>query len=385
MEENLQKINYKNYVIVGRPNVGKSSIFNFVVGKNEAFVKDEEGTTVDWRSKKIGNIILWDTPGVFKIENLPPCEKIDRIFFVVENNILEYDKKIFLELRKKYEVFVIINKMDLEKGRVFDEDYRFFGNFIKISLKNRIGLNNLREIFFEEYENVEENEKKIWAIIGKPNVGKSSLVNLMAGKDVNKVADFEGTTKEFLPVDIDEKILLDTPGQRGRALFPRYSDIFGVIVILDLKQERQDLRLIGMAVDRRRPVIVVINKVDLAKKEGKNNEAKTVEEKISNFWDIPVLKISCKTKKGIENVLKSIKNIEESYGKRIKTALLNEWLNTEIRKIEPRIKFITQIDVGPPKFFVDFHLESHKERMLKRRLAKKFGFEGLAIQIKYKE
>lgn len=374
-------VEYKNYILVGRPNVGKSSIFNFLIGKHEAFVRDEDGTTVDWRSKKVGNIVLWDTPGVFKLDELPPCDKIDKIFFVVENNILEYDKKFYIELKKRFDVFVIVNKMDLEKNNNFQEEYRFFGDCAKISLKNRTGLNDLRDVFFEDYVNIEEPTKKIWAVIGKPNVGKSSLINLMAKKNVNKVADYEGTTKEFLPVDVDEKILLDTPGQRNRPLFPQYSDIFGIIVVLDLKQERQDLRLIGMAAERKRPIIVVINKIDLAKKD----EVKIVEEKISRFWDLPIIKISCISKRGVDSIMDTIKNIEINYSKRIKTFTLNDWLRTDIRKIESRVKFITQIEVSPPKFFVDCRLETHKEKMLKRRLAKKFGFEGVHIELKYKE
>jgi GTP-binding protein len=370
----------KNYILVGRPNVGKSSIFNFLIKKNEAIVRDEDGTTQDWRSKKIGNITLWDTPGIFKLEELPPC-KVDKIFFVIENNVIDYDRKLFIELKRKFDVVVIVNKIDLEKSMYHSENFSFFGEVLKISLKSRIGLHVLADTFFEDYVNIQEDEKKTWAIIGKPNVGKSSLVNLLAKKYVNKVADYNGTTKEFLPVHIDEKILLDTPGQRRRALFPRYENIFGIIFVIDLKQERQDLRLIGMTVDRRKPIIIVINKIDLAKKD----EVKKVEDSIKKFWDIPIIKMSCLRKKGFNSILENIELIEENFYKRIKTAQLNAWLNAEIKSVEPRLKFISQIEVGPPRFFVDFKLEDHKERMLKRRLAKKFGFEGVNIEIRYKE
>ncbi len=370
----------KNYVLVGRPNVGKSSLFNFIIKKHEAFVRDEDGTTKDWRSKKVGNFVFWDTPGVFKIESLPPV-KIDRVFLVLENNILNYDKKLYLELKKKYDVCVIINKIDL--GHDQSQDYNFFKDCVEISLKNRIGLEKLKYYIFANdfIENTQEKyAKKIWAIMGKPNVGKSSITNILAKKDLHKVEDFEGTTKEFLPVELDDEIVLDTPGQRNRALFPKYSNVFGVVFVIDLKAQRQDLKMIGLIYDRRKPVIVVINKTDLAK----GNEIKDIEERISRFWDVPIMSISCAKNMNVVKIHDMIRQQEESYYKRIKTSELNDWLRKEIMLVEPKLKFMTQIEVGPPKFFLDYRLSEDKERMLRRRLAKKFGFTGIPILFQYK-
>lgn len=372
----------KNYVFVGRPNVGKSSLFNFFIGKHEAFVKDEDGTTIDWRSKNVGNVVFWDTPGVFKISDLPPVE-IDKIIFVIEPNVLNYDKQLYLELKKKFDVVVIVNKVDLvgsnSSFNTFD-DYSFFGDPVFVSLKNRIGFNDLKRIVDTNSHEV-ENIKKIWAIMGKPNVGKSSITNLLAKKELHKVEDYEGTTKECLPVELDDEVLVDTPGQRRKALFPKYSNIFGIVFVIDLKVQRQDLKTLGLMFERRKPMFVVINKIDIAK----GNEIKEIEEKITKFWDVPILKISCANKKNIEKIEDMMKQQEANYEKRIKTSQLNAWLREEIMLIEPRLKFMTQIETMPPKFFLDTKLDDHKERMLKRRLSKKFEFSGIPILFQYKK
>lgn len=371
----------QNYVIVGRPNVGKSSLFNFFLGHHEAFIKDEDGTTQDWRSKRVGDVVFWDTPGVYKFDTLPPVE-IDKIFLVIENNILNDDKKLYIELKKRYEnVVVIINKIDLAK-KFDNEDYALFEQYVEISLKNRIGLSHLKQHIKSSKEaSNPENGKKIWAIIGKPNVGKSNLINLLAKKDLHKVEDFEGTTKEFLPVEISEEILLDTPGQRKKPIFPQYTNVFGAIFMVDLKFERQDLKMIGLVHKRRKPIIVVINKIDKAK----GNEVTEIENKIKKLWDIPIIKTSCLKKQNVEQVLKLIQRQEENYKKRIKTSELNSWLTNNISKIAPRIKFITQIESSPPKFFVDCKLEEHTQKMLKRKLMREFGFEGIPVTINLKK
>jgi len=372
----------KNFVFVGRPNVGKSSLFNFFIGKHEAFVKDEEGTTIDWRSKSVGDVVFWDTPGVFKISNLPPVE-IDKIIFVIEPNVLNYDKQIYLELKKKFNVVVVVNKVDLvSANNSFDffDDYSFFSNPIFVSLKNRIGFDGLKRIVERNLVEV-DNAKKVWAIIGKPNVGKSSITNLLAKKELHRVEDYEGTTKECLPVELDDEVLVDTPGQRKKALFPKYSNIFGIVFVIDLKVQRQDLKMLGLMYDRRKPMFVVINKIDMAKA----NEIKEIEDKITKFWDVPILKISCANKKNIDKIEQMMRNQEINYEKRIKTSQLNAWLREEIILIEPRLKFMTQIETMPPKFFLDTKLDDHKERMLKRRLSKKFEFGGVPILFQYKK
>ena len=373
MEKLLEQQEY-NIVLIGRPNVGKSSVFNFLVNITEAYVKDEEGTTLDWRSKKVDNIRFWDTPGVFDVKHLPPCE-IHEVFFVVENNILNIDKQLFLLLKRKFKnIFVLVNKVD--KGV---EDYSFFGDCLEISVTSRYNLRKLVDHVNKNKKNEEEVDKKIWAILGRPNVGKSTLVNKFLNKDLHKVEDKEGTTKEFLPVDFDEKVLLDTPGQRRRAKFPHYSNVFGVMFVTDLRNEKHDYKVINMLIKRNKPVFVVLNKIDLEK----NNEIKTIEAKFKKFFDIPILKISCQKGTGIKNVQKQIDIMEANYSKRINTSVLNEWLTREVKRVEPRVKFITQVATSFPKFFVDYQLETHKEKMLKRKLMRDFGFLGIPVEIKY--
>lgn len=378
MDENI-----KNYVLVGRPNVGKSSLFNFLVKKHEAFVRDEEGTTVDWRSKKFGNIIFWDTPGVFDIEQMPPCN-VDKIIFVIEHNVLTYDKEIYKALQRKYkDILVVVNKIDKSKNQL-QESYDFFQNRVLISLKNRIGLDDLKKglNLKNHYDDKADvvNGKKIWAVVGKPNVGKSSLINLLAKKEIHKVEDFEGTTKEFLPVDLEDNVLLDTPGQRHKANFPKYSNVFGILFVMDLKQERQDLRLLDMLHKRLKPIIVLINKTDLAT----GDKIKKAEEKISKLWNIPIMRISCKSGFNVAKLDEMIVKQENDFASRIKTSELNAWLKKDVYHAEPKLKFITQIDTCPPKFFLDYKLDTDKERMFKKRLTNHFHLKGIPILLKYK-
>lgn len=375
--KNLENLKLFNIVLIGRPNVGKSSVFNFLVSKNEAVVKDEEGTTLDWRYKQIGNLMIWDSPGVFKLSNIP-CKKIDIIYFVTDNNILNVDKEMYYILKQKYKILVIVNKADIDE----DFDYSFFEDYIKISIKSRYNLYKLKNIMMENYENYEIEEKKTWAVLGKPNVGKSSLINKILKFDLHRVKDEEGTTKEFLPVDIDSNILLDTPGQRKKAIFPKYSNIFGIILVTDLQSERQDLRLISLAMNRNKPIFLVINKIDLAK------NSKQIDEIINKFkklFCIKIIKISCIKNFGIDNVLKVIKNMEYNFFKRIKTRELNDWLVNNIKAIEPRIKFVSQVETAYPKIYCDYKLSEDKERMFKKKLAQYFDFIGIPIKCVYEK
>jgi predicted GTPase len=152
--------------------------------------------------------------------------------------------------------------------------------------------------------------------------------------------------------------------------------------MVDLKFERQDLKIIDLMHKRRKPIIIVINKIDQAKS---NKQITEIENKITKFWDIPILKISCLKKQNIHQILEVIKNQEIMYETRIKTSLLNIWLKENISKIAPRIKFITQIETAPPKFFVDCQLEEHTQRMLKRKLMREFGFQGIPVFIQMKK
>jgi GTP-binding protein len=364
---------HKHFVLIGRPNSGKSSIINFLLKKREAKVRDEEGTTQDWREVKFDGFSIWDTPGVFKIESMPPCE-IYKVLFVVENHVLEIDKVLYRKLRSKYDSSVIVNKIDLGY-----EDYSYFHDYVAISAKQSINIEGLKRVLEVDRLIKDEAKTRLWAFIGKPNVGKSSIINALIKQDRHKVKDEEGTTKEFLPINIDSDYFLDTPGQRGKAEFPQYADVFGLIVVLDLKQERQDLRIIDLAIKRRRPTIIVLNKIDL--EDG--NKIKTVMDKINLFWDLPIIKTSCIKGRGIEELRRKKEKMEEVYFSRIKTHDLNEWLNVNIRKVEPKIKYMSQIESAPPKFYIDCELKADKEKMVKRRLAREFGLEGIPILIKF--
>lgn len=364
-----------NVVLVGRPNVGKSSIFNFLISKNEARVEDEDGTTIDWRSHQVGNIVLWDSPGNLQLQSLPVTPNL--LYFVVENLILDYDKRLYLQLKSKYpNILVIINKID--KGEDFD--YSFFDNYITISLRSRFNIFKFKSLFLDNYVELPQKDKKIWAILGKPNVGKSSLINALLDYDLHKVEDFEGTTKEYLPVDIDENILVDTPGQRQHAFFPKYSNIFGIIIVTDLKNERQDLRLIGLALQRNKPVLLVINKLDLASKDILAHVTKRFE----TLFHVPIVFTSCVTKVGLSSVLKHIQRLQRNYFKRISTHLLNDWLFTEIKRFEPKLKFISQVETAYPRFYINSPILKDKEIMLRKRLSEKFDFKGIPIKFIYK-
>lgn len=355
-----------NYIIVGRPNVGKTSIFNFLIGRNEGVVRDEYGTTVDLRSNVINGVRLWDSPGIEKVEKWPIDP--DLVLFVIDNVALNCDKEMFLRLKRTgKKIITIVNKIDLGI-----EDYSFFGEHILVSISKKIGVRSLFDIFVQESD---APRKKIWAVIGRPNVGKSSLINILFGADLHKVEDKAGTTREFLPVDIDETVFLDTPGQNRQIAMPRNWNVFGVIVVVDVIKARQDLRLIGMAVEHKKPVLVVINKIDLAFE----NEYIAIEQKIKQLFDVPIVRISCLKPAKIKQLLENqMRHLEEKFVSRIKTSELNVWAN-EIKKVEPRLKYISQVETAPPLFFLDARVTVDIERMMRRRLIRHFGLLGIPI------
>ena len=375
MENTLEKQNYKNFVLIGRPNVGKSSIINFLLRKKEAKVKNEDGTTQDWREIKFEGFSIWDTPGVFKLDKMPPCD-VYKVIFVVENNILESDKELYKKIRREYSVSVVVNKVDKS-----EEDYSFFHDYTKISAMKNYNLEGLLEILEEKKLRQKMSEKKLWAFIGKPNVGKSSIINMLFKEERLNVADEEGTTKEFIALANDDFNLLDSPGQRGGIDFPKYSDIFGLIIVLDLKQEKQDLKIIDFVSKRKKPLIVVINKVDLDER-GKMAE---IQDKIKRYWGIKCVQVSCVRKTGIKSLKNSMALVEENYFKRIKTNALNVWVKDRVRPIEPKIKYLTQISTGHPKFYVDTRLVEDKKRMLINKIRNDFEFHGVPIDLVMKE
>jgi GTP-binding protein len=428
--------------IVGRPNVGKSTLFNRLIEERKAIIDDVSGVTRDriygegeWGGKKF-NII--DTGGfvprsqdVFekniRDQVMIAMEEASILFFVVDATcgITDLDDEFANILRRSpKKVFLVVNKCDnFERLMNANEFYSLgFENMFSLSAMTGSGtgevLDALVELIPDELvEKTEENIPKV-CIIGQPNVGKSSLVNALLGEDRNIVTNIAGTTRDSIHTlysKFDKKFwLIDTAGIRRKAKVHEDLEFYSVIravkavdesdvavVVFDATTElsQQDLTIFRMAVKKKRGIIICINKWDLVKKDDKTilKFEDELKRKLAPFNDIPLLFISALEK---QRIFKLVDMIEEIYGNmniKIPTAKLNEIMLKEIERYHPpavsgklvTIKYITQIPSRTPTFaFFANHpkyIGDSYKHFLENQLRKHFPLKGVPISIIFRE
>jgi len=428
--------------IVGRPNVGKSTLFNRLIEERKAIIDDVSGVTRDriygegeWGGKKF-NII--DTGGfvprsqdVFekniRDQVMIAMEEASILFFVVDATcgITDLDDEFANILRRSpKKVFLVVNKCDnFERLMNANEFYSLgFENMFSLSAMTGSGtgevLDALVELIPDELvEKTEENIPKV-CIIGQPNVGKSSLVNALLGEDRNIVTNIAGTTRDSIHTlysKFDKKFwLIDTAGIRRKAKVHEDLEFYSVIravkavdesdvavVVFDATTElsQQDLTIFRMAVKKKRGIIICINKWDLVKKDDKTilKFEDELKRKLAPFNDIPLLFISALEK---QRIFKLVDMIEEIYGNmniKIPTARLNEIMLKEIERYHPpavsgklvTIKYITQIPSRTPTFaFFANHpkyIGDSYKHFLENQLRKHFPLKGVPISIIFRE
>lgn len=429
-------------VIVGRPNVGKSTLFNRLTGSSEAIVDDVSGVTrdrkyggVEWNGKYFRLIdtggYVPNSPDLFETAIREQVEiavtEADVILFVVDAKLglNPMDREIAGMLRGSNKpIFLIVNKVDSEKDEPNIGEFYTLGisELYDISAQGGRKIGDLLDRILDHLQFPPEFEKDTRlriAIVGRPNVGKSSLTNALLGYDRSIVTNIPGTTRDSLDSIMkyygEEIILVDTAGLRRKSKISENIEFYSTVrtlkaigdcdvafILLDAQigLEKQDQRIIDEAVSRRKGIIIAVNKWDLIEKD--SNTAKRIEdqlrEKLGSIGYVPITFISALTKQRIYNLIELSKTIESERKKKIPTSELNDVLLAEIENFPPpstptgreiKIKYITQVGDNYPVFlfFANYpkHIPDNYRKYLEKIIRKNFGFTGVPFTISFKE
>ncbi|MBQ6539200.1 MAG: ribosome biogenesis GTPase Der [Bacilli bacterium] len=428
-------MNLPTVAILGRPNVGKSTLFNKIVGKKISIIEDIPGVTRDRIYEKATyqnkSFYLIDTGGIdasnldfndeIKMQAELAIEEADVIIFMVDGKegLTSNDLVVRDMLRKsKKKIIVAINKSDVKesKNNLYDFYELGFDDYIEISSIHNLGYIELMDKVtedFKEKELVEDNTTKI-SVIGRPNVGKSSLVNALLNEERMVVSDIAGTTRDSVDTKFKymnkDYILIDTAGMRKKgkiyeniekySLFRSMkaierSDICLLVINAEEGIKEHDKHIAGYAIEEGKGLIIVVNKWDKS------------EESIKDYKDLvraefqfatyaPVVFLSALTKKRISTLMPEVEKVEGSITKEIPTSLLNNVVgNAQILNQAPsykgkrlRIYFVSQTGIKPPKFTLRVNdkglVHFSYERYIENTLRQNFNLEGTPIIIQWK-
>lgn len=427
--------------VVGRPNVGKSTFFNRVVGKRVAIVEDTPGVTRDriyaeaeWQNV---HFALIDTGGIEPAsEEIIPAQMraqaeiamdtSDVIVFMVDGKagLTADDREVANMLRRTGKpVILVVNKVDTPN--LPDDFYDFYelgiGDPMPISAANMLGIGDvLEEIVksFPEGSDTEEDDSIGIAVIGKPNVGKSSIINELTGENRVIVSPIAGTTRDSIdtPLEIDgEKFtLIDTAGIRRKSKvnedIEKYSVIRAVaaiercdvcLLMIDATEgiTEQDKKIAGVAHEAGKGIVIVVNKWDLIEKDSHTmkNFQKEIDKELTFMSYAPSVFISVKDKLRVKNVIFMAKAVAENRAMRVPTGQLNALISDAILMKQPpsdkgkrlKIYYATQVGVKPPLF--SFKINSRPlmhfsyARYLENKIRESFGFEGTSIKFVFRE
>lgn len=423
--------------LVGRPNVGKSTIFNKIVGKQKSIIEDTPGVTRDriyseatYKNYKF-NVI--DTGGIdvskeifnneIKIQVEIAIEEADVVIFVVDGveGLTTNDYEVRDMLRKcNKKVIVAINKLDNPKR--FDNIYEFyelgFDEYIPVSGLHNIGFIELLDAAtnsFKEYNKDDKDERLKFCLIGRPNVGKSSLLNALINEDRSIVSNIAGTTRDSIDTvftyEKEEFVIIDTAGLRKRGkvfeTIEKYSllrslkaidnsDICLLVINAEEGIIEHDKHIAGYALEKGKGLIIVVNKWDTVENPNMNEYRKLIRSEFQFLRYAPIVFTSAKTKKRIHTIMPEVKKVSENIKREIKTSILNDVIRDAYQlNIPPsykgkrlKIYFVNQSDIKPPKF--TFHVNDKGlvhfsyERYLENKIRENFDFEGTPITIQFK-
>ena len=428
--------------IVGRPNVGKSTFFNYIVGKRISIVQDEPGVTRDrvyadatWRGRSFS---LIDTGGIEPesedviISQMREQANIainvaDVIIFLtdIKQGVTADDKDIALMLKKsKKKVILVCNKAD-NYGKTSDDIYEFYnlglGDPYPVSSVNAIGIGDVLDAIYESFpeKTEEEDEDTIKvALIGKPNVGKSSLVNKILGENRVIVSDIAGTTRDAIDSEFENEqgkyVFIDTAGIRRKSKVDEQIEKYSVmrsllaveradvcILMLDANEgiTEQDGKIAGEAHEAGKGIIIAVNKWDEYEKDNNSTEKykKDIYNKLPYLSYAPIIFISAKTGQRVNKLFEMINMVANQNAMRVSTAVLNQVLNEAIAIVQPpsdkgkrlKVYYMTQASTKPPTFvvFVNdkklFHFSY--ERYLINQIRKEFTLTGTPVRMIVRE
>ena len=429
--------------IVGRPNVGKSTLFNALAGENISIVKDTPGVTrdriyadVEWLNH---TFTLIDTGGIEPDSNdiilsqmreqaQIAIDTADVILFMVDvkQGLVDSDSKVADMLRRSHKPVVLtVNKVDHHEKFLADV-YEFYnlgiGDPFPISSVNKQGLGDLLDqvisLFPESVTEEEEDDRPKIAVVGKPNVGKSSIINKLLGENRVIVSNIAGTTRDAIDTEVQwdgkEYVFIDTAGLRRKNKIKeeleRYSIIRTVtaveradvvVVVIDATEgvTEQDAKIAGIAHDRGKGILVVVNKWDAIEKDDKTIYKYTnkVKEVLSFMPYAEIMFVSAETGQRLPKLFEKIDMIIENQTMRIATGVLNEIMSEAIALQQPpsdkgkrlKLYYITQVAVKPPTFviFVNDKKLMHFSytRYLENKIRDTFGFKGTSLKFIIRE
>ena len=424
--------------VVGRPNVGKSTLVNRILGRREAVVEDVPGVTRDrvtydaqWRGRRFTVVDTggWD-PDAVGIQKAVAAQAevavaaADAVLFVVDVTVgaTDSDEAVVRVLRKAGKPVVLVaNKVDDERGEA-DAAMLWslgLGEPYTVSALHGRGSGDLLDVILDALPETpaerfgEQDGPRRVALVGRPNVGKSSLLNRLLGEDRVVVDSVAGTTRD--PVDSLVEVggetwrFVDTAGLRRRVSHASGAEYYSslrtqgaidaaevVVVLLDASEpiSEQDQRVIGMAVDAGRALVIAFNKWDLVDEDRRPQLAKEIERELARVQWAPRLNVSAMTGRAVDKLAPALHTALDGWETRIPTGKLNSWIGELVAQTpppvrsgkQPKILFATQAGTRPPRFvlFTSGFLEAGYRRFVERRLREDFGFTGSPIEVSVK-
>lgn len=427
--------------IVGRPNVGKSTLFNRLIGERQAIIDDQPGITRDrqygnsyWNGK---NFTVIDTGGfvehsddvfesAIRSQVNIAIEEASVIIFMVDvtTGITDLDEDVANMLRRtKKPVYLVVNKVDNSDRYMEANEFWSLGieNTFFVSSLSGSGSGELLDAVMDHIHEEPEKENQLprIAIVGQPNVGKSSLVNALLGEERNIVTEIAGTTRDSIHTHYSkfgkEFLLVDTAGIRKKAKVHENVEFYSVmrairameesdvcILMIDAQtgMEMQDMSIFRLAQRRNKGIVLLVNKWDLVENKETNTARdfeKTIHERIAPFTDVPIIFISATEKVRIFKAVEAALEVYENRSRKIKTSQINEIMLEAIQRHPPpayrgrliKIKYVTQLPPAYPAFafFCNHpkHIWEPYKNYLENQLRKNFKFTGTPISIFFRE